>query len=271
MLALAMNQESVMHGRTGFALLAAAISILSASEAAAESSVATAAEIENAAAEVRKSGGAAGPLSRRLAGRRFQYTLAPRKRGPKNEICTGYPSWGWYPEQRLFELNASADGHDIEFFLDPAGRPAVPAHIRRWLELVAVSCRYTREPERLVLNMYGETVAHEPTRQEVIAIARPVGEEVDMGGFKVTTDEASARRLGGLMVVRISGIIGQWERDRTIVCGADNYSALDVPVLVGDFSACLVNGRVDRVEYVDSLTGEVRRDVRVKARRRSAR
>lgn len=252
-------------------LAAAGASLLCASQVAAEAPVATAAEIESAAAEVRKNGGAAGPLSRGLAGRRFQFTLVPRKRAPKNEICTGYPSWGWYPEQRLFELNASEGVHDIEFFLDASGAPAVPAHIRRWLELVSFSCRYTREPERQVVNMYGETVAHEPTREEVVAIARPAGEDLDMGGYKATTDEAGARRLAGTMVVRIGGTIGEWERGRTIFCGADNYSALGVPVLVGDFSGCLVNGRIDRVEYVDSVTGEVRGDVKVKARRASPR
>jgi len=250
----------------------AAASALLADEAAAKPSVATAAELERAAAEVRASGGTPGPLSRGLAGRRFQFTLAPRERGPKNEICTGYPSWGWYPEQKRFEVNLIEGVHDSRFFLDPAGGQAMPADIPSWLELVAFSCRYTREPERRVLNMYDETVTYEPTRQELVAIARPAtGGGFAMGGYSVATDEAGARRLGGIMVVRISGTIGEWARGRTIVCGADDYSALDVPVLVGDFSGCLVKGRVDRVEYIDSATGEVRRDVRVKAKRRGAR
>ena len=51
--------------------------------AAAQPAVATAAEMERAAAELRGSGGAAGPLSRGLAGRRFQFTVAPRERGPE--------------------------------------------------------------------------------------------------------------------------------------------------------------------------------------------
>jgi hypothetical protein len=247
---------------------AAGASILPPNAAAAEPPAATAAEIERAAAEVRNSGGAAGPLSRGLAGRRFQFTLAPRERGPKNEICTGYPSWGWYPEQKLFEVNASEGVHDKRFFLDAAGDEAMPADTPLWVQLVAFSCRYSREPERRVLNMYGETVSHEPTREEVVAIARPAGDRTDMGGYSVTTDEAGARRLGASMAVRISGTIGEWARGRTIVCGADDYSALDVPVLVGDFSGCLVNGRVDRVEYIDSATGEVRRDVRVTVERK---
>ncbi len=260
-----------MNYRTGLALLAAGASLLAAKEAFAEPSVATAAELERAAAEVRESGGAAGPLSRALAGRRFQFTLTPRERGPKHEICTGYPDWGWYPQQKRFEVNVSEGVHHTRFFLDAAGGEAMPADTPEWIQLVAFSCRYTREPERRVLNMYGETVTHEPTRQEVVAIAHPAGDRVDLGGYGVTTDEAGARRLGGSMVVRISGTIGEWARGRTIVCGADDYSAFEVPVLVGDFSACLVNGRVDRVEYIDSATGEVRVDVRVKARRRRAR
>jgi hypothetical protein len=241
---------------------------------AAKPSAATPAEMDRAAAEVRTSGGAAGPLSRGLAGRRFQFTLAPRERGPKNEICTGYPSWGWYPAQRLFELSASQDGHDADYFLDAAGRRAIPAKAHMSVQMVAFSCRYTREPKRSVLNMYGETVTHEPTREEVtaIAVARPPAiEKVQMGSYSVTTDEAGARRLGASMAVRISGRIGEWAPGRTIVCGADDYSAFDVPVLVGDFSGCLVNGRVERVEYIDSATGRVRLDVRVKAKGRRAR
>ena len=135
--------------------------------------------------------------------------------------------------------------------------------------MVAFRCRSTREPERPAVNMYGETVTDEPTREEVIAvaIARPADERVEMGSYSATTDEAGARRLGASTAVRISGTIGEWAPGRTIVCGADDYSAFDVPVLVGDFSGCLVNGRIERVEYIDSTTGDVRRDVRVTTKR----
>ena len=175
--------------------------------AAAQPAVATAAEMERAAAELRGSGGAAGPLSRGLAGRRFQFTVAPRERGPKNELCTGYPSWGWYPEQRLFELSAPQEGHDADYFLDAAGRRAIPADGHIYVQMVAFRCRSTREPERPAVNMYGETVTDEPTREEVIAvaIARPADERVEMGSYSATTDEAGARRLGASTAVRISG------------------------------------------------------------------
>lgn len=252
-------------------VLAAAAAWALSDGAAAAPVPATAAELERAADEVRKSGGAAGPLSRALAGRRFQFTIVPRRRGPKNEICSGYPSWGWYPQQRLFEVSASEGVHETTFFLDPSGRPAFPAGSGNWVHLVAFSCRYTREPERPAINMYGETVAHQPTRQELVAIAHWAGGESDMGGISVTTDEADALGLGGRIAVRIGGTVGQWAPGRTIVCGADDYSALGVPVLVGDFGGCLVNGRIDRVDYIDSETGEVRRAVRVKAEKRRAR
>ena len=43
-----------------------------------------------------------------------------------------------------------------------------------------------------------------------------------------------------------------------VVCGADDHSSLgEPPVLITHFSGCLINGRVERVEFLDSVTGEL--------------
>lgn len=223
------------------------------------------AELEAAAVEVRS--GRAEPAG--LRGRRFQITIAPRPRGEQNEICTGFPSWGWYPKDGTFELSHLDGTHEARFFYNAEGALALPfapknfGEEQQWVEVHTFSCRYRREATRRTENMYGEIVDHEPIQEDVTAIASRHRPRLSRAltpwdWLSVKTDEAGARALGARMVVRISGVIGQWSPGRSIVCGADDHSSLGTPMLMPNFSGCLINGRVTRVDYVDAKTGKVR-------------
>ncbi|HEY0043841.1 MAG TPA: hypothetical protein VGB62_04745 [Allosphingosinicella sp.] len=222
------------------------------------------AELEAAAAQVRS--GRAEPAG--LRGRRFQITIAPRQRGEQNDICTGYPSWGWYPKDGTFELSHLDGTHEARFFYHAEGALALPfapknfGEEQQWVSIHTFSCRYRREPVRRAENMYGEIVNHEPIQEDVTAIASRHRPRLSRAltrwdWLSVNTDEAGARALGARMVVRISGVIGQWSPGRSIVCGADDHSSLGVPLLAPAFSGCLINGRVTRVDYLDAATGKV--------------
>jgi hypothetical protein len=251
-----------------------AASLLPAAAMAAEARFLTGRELEQAAARVRAAGAGASPA--KLAGRRFRITIVPRQRGETNSICTGFPSWGWYPKEGTFELSHSGGSHEAGYFHDPTGALALPfapknlGEKQQWVDVHAFSCRYTREPRRRTENMYGEIVDHEPTREDVTAIA---GRHTPSRGaafrwdwLSVKTDEAGALVLGARMVVRLSGVLGEWSPGRSIVCGADDHSSLGVPVLTPAFSGCLINGRVERIEFVDAVTGKVRLSTTAKRR-----
>lgn len=218
-----------------------------------------ASELEAAAAEVRAGRAKAG----RLVGRRFRILVTPRETGPANSLCDGFPAWNWDAGGGAFELSADSAGQHLRFFLGGDGNEAVPADgsphgaMAEWVQITSFACRVAREPKRMVTNMYGETVEHEPVREDVVAIAR-FGSRIPAAWLRVPTDEAGARVLGARIAVRLTGVIGEWAPGRSIVCGADDFSALGSPVFVEQFSGCLINGRVQRIDYVDRTTGEVR-------------
>ena len=249
--------------------LAGFLIFIAAGAGAADPSYVTAAELEGAAAQVREGVGASSPV---LAGRRFRLTIVPRERGEAHSICDGYPSWGWYRKEAQFEMSGEEGKHDGEFFLDAHGAPAVAARSPAdSIHLTSFACTYRREAKRQVENMYGEMVEHEPTYEDVLAIAHVSRADPESHWFEARTDEAGARALGERIVVRITGTLGEWLPGRPIVCGADNYDSLGAPVLVGDFSGCLINGRVELVEYVDSVSGEVLLAKRLGPERQTAR
>ena len=246
---------------------AGAASLAWAGAGVAEPAYVTAAELERAAAEVRNGGAP----SRSFKGRRFQLTIVPRQRGPANTICHGYPNWGWYPPDR-YEVTGEETSRSGEFFLDARGAPAIAARSPSdSIHLTSFACRYERDPKRMVENMYGEMVELEPTREDVLAIAHVSRAETPFRGFTLKTDERGRQGFGERIVVRISGGLGEWLPGRSIVCGSDRYESLGAPMLVGDFSGCLVNGYVDLIEYIDAASGEVRMAQRVERELRPSR
>jgi hypothetical protein len=254
-----------LHDRAMASLFLAAA--LAASATATPARVLDLPALEAAAASARSGHGTS------LAGRRFEVTLVPGERGPEHRICTGSPSWGWYRDPGIYEVSGDAGVHELRFFLDGHGNPAVPEAHRPsgvaggWLKLTSVACRYEREPKRTTKNMYGETVQHEPTREDVVAIAE-FRRDTKTEALTVKTDEAGARALAAHIAVRLAGVLGEWSRGQSIVCGADDYSSLDVVILVGEFRGCLIKGRVERIDYIDTQTGQVRLATTVRPRRR---
>jgi hypothetical protein len=210
-------------------------------------------DLEEAAARAREDPSAVASL----VGRRFALDVAPREVGPKHRLCDGFPFWGFYPSEAAYYAGLSEEWiYPADFRDGRGGRSVRRFRSGETLHFVSVACRHERLPARTALNHAGEARALEPTRQEIVAIAHRSRDLAASHYWKTPADAAAGAALGRGIVVRITGTVGAWEPGRPIACG--RAAGMMREALDAKLHACLVNGRVDRVEYVDAVTGAVR-------------
>lgn len=209
-------------------------------------------DLEEAAAREKAEPGAAASL----AGRRFELDVAPREAGPTHSLCDGFPIWGYHPAEAAFSASVSEGSIATHDFRDASGKTVLPRpRAGEELHFISVACRYERLPTRTFLNYADEERILEPVRQEVVALAHLSREMSASNYWQVPADSAEGAALGRSIVLRIGGRLGEWEPGRPIVCGlaADMMRV----AMEDELRACLIKGKVDRVQYVDRATGRV--------------
>lgn len=197
-----------------------------------------------------------------VTGRRFSYIATPLERGPENEICDGYPSWGFWPQDGRLEVGATEGTGIKSDFTSGSSRMFSTGQgtsdFGTMVTFRSFRCQKTRLPGYTATNGFGAQFAVERSREVVTAI----------GGFAMpdtswrthwTTQVSgdAARQLSRNVRVRVSGTLTDWARGRPVVCGRKVSTPTTRRPYDETLDICLFNGRADLFEVLDGRTGEV--------------
>lgn len=227
--------------------------------------VMTATELEAIAQQVRrfvpKDRFDAPPKLESLAGRRFSYTVQPRERGLRNEICDGYASWGYWPADGKLEVG-DTEGMEIKSDLKSATGTIFPEsgayRSDPFVSFRSFTCEKKTLPSYTATNGFGAAVDVFPTSETVTAIAHAGSSDTEWRTYvSLKADGEEARTLSRNVRVRVSGSLDDWAPGKPVLCGVSKSRPTTDRPWETTLDACLFKGRVDLFEVIDARDGRV--------------
>jgi hypothetical protein len=195
-------------------------------------------------------------------GRRFTYTVTPLRTGPQNLICSGFPTWGYWPQDGRLEVGGTesvgikSDYRSGNSAMFPTGSDG--SGLSTMLSFRSFTCQRTRLEGYTATNAFGAAFPIEASREAVTAIGDFAMINTSWRtywGTQVTGD--AARQLSQNVRIRFSGTLSDWAPGRPVLCGRSHRSpTVSLPIdRITDI--CIFKGRADLFEVIDAHTGEV--------------
>lgn len=203
------------------------------------------------------------PKLESVNGKRFSYVVTPLETGLGNVICSGYPSWGYWPQDSRLEVSAFlATGMESDFKGKTGGRlfPSANGYdpYRELLTFSSLKCQKTRLESYTATNGFGAQVEVFKTKEFVTSIAAfeiPETKWKTYWTHQVSGDEA--RQLSQNVRVRMSGTLKDWAPGKPVLCGKKNSSPDTRRPFDDATEVCVFNGRPDRFEVLDARNNAV--------------
>ncbi len=196
-----------------------------------------------------------------VEGKRFVYTVTPRKRGPNNRICDGFPSWGYFPRQRQLEVSGMLGEELLRDLVFDTGQLWAPFSTD-WLYFRSLSCDWLPGQDYEATNGFGVKVLVDVHKEVVTAIGfvaddiLPVREMV-RPSWKTITAGDEGRRLARALRLRFSGTLHDWSAGEPVRCAsAKSEPTMDFPY-EETLDICIFKGRFERFDLIDADTGEI--------------
>ncbi len=226
------------------------------------------AELQRAAGQVKnfkpKDEFDAPPVASNLTGQPFSVTVKPKKRGPSNSICDGFPSWGYFPQQSNLEVsfnNGSILTSGLTSDSFTAAFPQNGSLSGNFLRFASFSCSHLDQGQYAATNAFGASVDVEKETDVVVAFSdqdspsKMPTDAVTYWSHKVSGD--AARKLSQSIAIRITGVIGVWANGQNVICGVKRSSPrFDFPY-DKTLNACIFKAASLQFEVVEQQTGEV--------------
>jgi len=201
------------------------------------------------------------PGQRSVAGREFVIDVQPWGTKPPRMACFGYPMWSYAPDSGTLYVSTGARKLLLSAFLTKQGIVTKGTAADIWPEEVryfASDCARADLPSYTGTNAYGATFRIEPTEQTVTAIADSLPTESKLTeSFQLTIPGADARALVPNLRVRFRGRLSDWKSGVSVACGRRRDGPTASSPYDRTLKLCLFNGRIEKIELVDTRTGAV--------------
>jgi hypothetical protein len=204
------------------------------------------------------------PIASNLTGQSFSVTVKPKKRGPSNFICDGFPSWGYFAQQSNLEVSFN-DGSILTSGLTSdsftAAFPQDKSLSGSFLRFASFTCDHSKQGQYAATNAFGAAANVAKETDAVVAFSdqdspsRMPTDAVTYWSHTVSGD--AARTLSGSVAIRITGVIGVWANGHNVICGTKHSSpTLDFPY-DQTLNACIFKSTSLQFEVLDEKKGEV--------------
>ena len=202
------------------------------------------------------------PAPPALSGKRFSYIVEPRQVGPQNEICEGFPHWGYWQKDTHYEVsagNGDVRPHALRLINGPALKVDPKSKWDVFINFMSFSCDKRRLPSYTASNAFGGQVQIQHSHETVTAIGFLAGDIWDKPDYwKKTAVGDEARHLATNVKVRVSGALSHWPDGRTLLCGSETgiTPSMSYP-FDKEVDICLFAAKPERLEFFDASTGEI--------------
>ena len=205
------------------------------------------------------------PNASSLTGRRFSVDVDPRKRGPSNSICDGFPSWGYFSSLGKYEVSFTP-ARILVGYLNTPFSAAFTNTSNGVLNFTSFTCQKINGGSYRATNAFGAVTTVERRKDVVIAFS-DVGDTrsnmvdvLSVGNKRYWSSAISgdlARKLSVSVKVRISGTIDRWPNGQNILCGMDKKEAkFDWPY-EETVDACIFRTKGLTFEVIDTRTNDI--------------
>lgn len=199
-----------------------------------------------------------------LAGRHFSVIVRPRKVGPANNICKGFPSWGYYAQKRDFEVSFGDGSILVDRFMNVPFAAAFPqgeSINSSFLSFASFTCKHVKEGSYRASNAFGATIDVIKEKDVVIAFSaqnKPSNSPISTTNYwSKTIAGDAARNLSEQVAVRITGVIGVWPNGQNVICGVKHgHPSLDLPY-DDTLDACIFKASSLIFEVINKKTGAI--------------
>lgn len=200
------------------------------------------------------------PLQPSMTGRSFSLVVQPRGSDSIPAACFGYPMWSYETGSRTLHVSTGAHDFVVGSFSSRQGmitrKPTREGSVEK-IQYFATDCERADLQAYTSSNAYGAEFRIEPTLQTITAVADALPRGVEWPtSFKIQISGEQARTLVPHLRVRFVGVMSDWKPGVSVAClnrrnGPTARSPYD-----RRFDICLFNGRIDRIELLDSRTGK---------------
>lgn len=205
----------------------------------------------------------ASPAMQSVNGKRFSYTVTPLQTGPDNVICSGYPNWGYWPQDARLEVSAGlGTGIKSNFAGKTEGRmfPSTPgvSEFSAFVTFHSLSCEKTRLPSYTATNRFGAQMTVFKSREVVTAVGEFGMPDTKWKNYWTTqVSGEEARQLSRNVRIRMSGTLRDWAPGKPVLCGRKSSAPTTQLPYDETTEICMFNGRPDLFEVLDARTGKV--------------
>jgi hypothetical protein len=199
-----------------------------------------------------------GPELTSLIGKTFVAEVVPRARGPKNEICPGTPSYGYWVDDGRLEIgigNGTALG---EYWNSSKAIMQISSDYLSYASIYSFNCDVSWGTPYQASNSFGVTTMVHIRNETFLAFAFPssVGSTIgDYWSGQVSPERA--RALTSNIRVRIYGQIGDWNHGRPILYGVRTDGPKLPAAIETNYRGCFINAAIQRIEFIDTKSGSI--------------
>lgn len=199
-----------------------------------------------------------GPSTPSLSGQAFSVIVSPLPRGIPNKICDGYPSWAYFKEDGRYEVGFFPAQASLTQLTSTFGGaiPRTAGPLGGFAYFTSFDCNRVEDSYYDSTNAFGAHQNVHRTSDVILAFSDVQGSlSTNLWSRLISGDPA--RALSQSIVIRISGILGQWPDGNTLKCAKQvGRPTFDHPE-DANLDACIFKTKSLKFEVLDSLSGEI--------------